>query len=162
MSAGKYRRAHLFSSLTAVAVVIVAVMAPAAMGRTTAALVNPPQDATVSATELGKRGLHSLPYTHTHFYRTQTPTMSPDEYYTDPDAINATMVREKKDLYQQDGNDNGETNQPNNEASALESEQTVRSSSATTNTSIRRRQPVLNLLFIGGINTILAWSLQFW
>jgi len=162
MSAGKFRRPLLFSSLAVVAVGIMTVMALAAMGRTTAALVNPPDDASVSATALGRRELHLLPYAHTHIYRTQTPTISPDEYYTDPGAINATMMREKKDMYQQDGNgnnDNGETNQLSNEASALESEQTVRSS-ATTN--IRRRQPMLNLLFIGGINTILAWSLHFW
>jgi hypothetical protein len=158
MSARIFRRAHLFSSLAAVAVVIV--MALAAMERTTATLANPPEDATVSAT--GRRGLHTLPYAHSHFYQTQTPTLLPDdEYYTDDGAINADMVREKKDMYQQDGNgdnDNDETNQ-SKEASALESEQTVRSS-ATTNT--RRRRPMANLLFIGGINTIMALSFFFW
>jgi len=158
---GRFRLAHLFASLAAVSVV----MTQAAMERTTA-FAKPPGDAIISATE--RRGLHDLPFIHTHIYvpppeinsQTQTPTLwSDDEYYTDDGAITVNMVREKKDLYQQERYEENANNEDENEnkPSAFDSEQGVASSATDTH-----RWRRIDLLITGGINTILVWSFVFW
>lgn len=175
-------RAHLISSLSVIAVVVIAL----ATLDGTAALARSSEDSYDAAAER-RRGLHPLGFYHTHFQRpiqtqtpttmttsitsqvtTQSPTQSPtalslfdDEYYTDDGAINEEMMRGRKELYKQerddDSDDSDENSNPPNRTQAFESVEDVPSS--TSGADNRRR---VNLLLTSGISTILAWSLFFW
>ena len=149
-----FRRSQFSSSLAAIALLTVAMV-----DRTTA-LSKPPKDAAASAT--GRRKLHNRPYAHTHVYRpifggTETPTSFDDEYYTDDGAINDNMMRNKKDLYDEEHYDDNDGSDQPNIVAALDTQQDV-SSSATTSDA----KQFANMLFVCGINAFLACSFFFW
>ena len=156
---GIFRRAHSVSSIAAIAVL--AFFATVTEGTT--ALSNPTKDFTVSETV--KRELHRIGIPHTHLNRpnfddwTVPPTTwIDDEYYTDDGAINDSMIRDRKDLYDEERNgNNDEDNDQPNVIAALDSQQDMSSSA----NSIHHNQNA-NMLFACGINAFLAWSFFFW
>jgi hypothetical protein len=141
-------------------------MALAVMERSTTTLAEPIEDEPIgdeSLSSIEERDLHYLPYQHVHWWQTtstmstttQAPTRLSDEYYTDDGAISDNMIRDRKDVYNQEHNivDIGETNELN-DPSLLVSEPTVSIISA----SDAGHRQWGNWLVASGVHILLAWS----
>ena len=173
------RRARIVSSLVgSVEVVVLLVLFIGAMlieQPTTAFPVGESGDATTSAASGRSRRLHALPYQHTHIYQqrptdatTQTPTStwplrpsSEDDYYTDDGAINEEMVNQKKDLYQQERENNDETINDNNpnELFAFANDQILSSSAAIDGIPFRQRSATNGFLACAMCTVVALWLL---